>query len=158
MTGDLIPDTDHVAHYLSKQRQSGGDLSQRAFLPRGSEKYLSVNWLEYFRDAPDFAARLACVRAALAAKQKFKPRRSARLAVLVVGEARRAVANALGRDVLKFREHPEKDDASHAGIYGFFKEDHLTHLNLRIAEALALLAQLHDAVEPVAPSRGGSSS
>jgi hypothetical protein len=45
MTGDLIPDTDHVAHYLSKQRQKGGELSQHAFLPRRSEKYLSVNWL-----------------------------------------------------------------------------------------------------------------
>ena len=60
MTGDQLPDDDHVAYYCSSFRIDGRGLpSARAFLPRDKEKHLSVNWLEYFSDSGSFFASLS---------------------------------------------------------------------------------------------------
>ena len=48
MTGDIVPDADHVSRYCkpSAVDQRGKPMAA-AFLPRSDDRFLSVNWLEY---------------------------------------------------------------------------------------------------------------
>ena len=139
MTGDPIPDSDHVAHYCSLSKIEDGLPASDAFLPRRSEEYLSVNWLEHFADAPDTTSAIQCIRDVL--REKIKVKGSGRLAVLDVGEVRRA-ARKVGNGALRVEQQPEDEDPSHAGIMGY--EGGRTQSDLRVAAALqSLVRQCH---------------
>lgn len=143
MMDEIIPDEHNVSRYCPAKKLND-DLTRptpAAFLPRPGEPYLSVNWLEFFQ-LPFVAEQLAKVRQAL--KSKLELRRSARLAVLGVGPAKRMVAtqNINGPDV-EFRHRPDEPDPdpSHAGIF-----------NVAGAEDLRIAAALADAVHDIHPA------
>lgn len=81
-----------------------------AFLPRRGEKYLSVNWLEYFGEA-DLGDAIEQVREVFRRKD-YKVKSNGRFAVLEVG-----AAQAVG-DTLSIKHLPSINDESHAGIFG----------------------------------------
>ena len=87
MTGDPLPDTDHVVRYCPPLRTENGLPTTAAFQPRGGEHYISTNWLEFFKGA-DMATNLKHVRVAVGAKLTLS--RNGLFAVLNVGAARAA--------------------------------------------------------------------
>ena len=110
MTGDPLPDTDHVVRYCPPLRTENGLPTTAAFQPRGGEHYISTNWLEFFKGA-DMATNLKHVRVAVGAKLTLS--RNGLFAVLNVGAARAAICDA----DLRIEHMPTGDDCSHAGIY-----------------------------------------
>ena len=80
---------------------------------------LSANWLEFFKDAGDDAARVDRIRGVLRTKGRTL-KKSGRLAVLNVGAAKRAVHNALKDDLthaeLRVEHAPEDRDESHVDL------------------------------------------
>ena len=81
-----------------------------AFLPRKGEKYLSVNWLEYFGEA-DLDDAIEQVREVFRSKG-YRVKSNGQFAVLEVGAAK-----AVG-DTLSIKHLPSINDESHAGILG----------------------------------------
>ena len=120
MTGDSLPDDHHVAHYFGQAAiDEDGLPALHAFLPRPSEQYLSVNWLEYLH-ARSRAVAIECVRRVLRTKLTIK--RSGKLWVLNVGAAKEA-ARHVGNRTLCIEHQPEDGDPSHAGIGGYAGDD-----------------------------------
>ena len=140
MTGDPLPDDDHFAHYCSpRQIDEEGFPALHAFLPRETEKYLSVNWLEHF-EAPSREIAIECVRRALRAK--ITVRRKGRLWVLNVADAKEAT-RGIGNEALWIEHLPDDDvDPSHAGVRGYTGEDGgYTEDDLNLAAALQSVVQ-----------------
>ena len=121
MIGELLPDADHVARYCKPSAvDSNGLPTAAAFKPRNNERYLSVNWLEYF-GTRDIAVAVEHVRDVFRNKD-FRLRSGGRFAVINVGTARSLVHEALGKQ-LRIDHQPLDDDQSHAGIHGFAADD-----------------------------------
>ena len=140
MTGDQLPETDHVAYYCSSSKIDDRGLpSARAFLPRNHEQHLSVNWLEHFGE-PNQPRAVARVRLVLANKMTI--RRSGKLAVLNVGEVKNAARRA-GNTTLGIEHRPEPCDQSHAGITGYSSGDLVVGLAL---QSLVRDEHMHPAV------------
>ena len=113
MTGDPLPDDDHVARYCRPSTVVLGMPRTGAFTLRAGEDYLSVNWLEHF-GAGDVGTAVQLVRAAVA--RQLELRANGRLAVLNVGAARRAVARDAGFE-LRIEHMPTDSDPSHAAMF-----------------------------------------
>ncbi|MDP2645946.1 MAG: hypothetical protein Q8P24_13485 [Desulfobacterales bacterium] len=140
MIGDPLPDQDHICRYCSVTKiTENGSITGAAFQLRSPDKYLSVNWLEFFQLA-DRQGQIKEVRKAI----RLKPGASAKLAVLNVEEMVNFVRTQ-SPDARKLRvlHEPEENDPSHSGIYGFGHDDNL------IADLIAETVQeLYPAVEP----------
>ncbi len=61
MNRKTLDDDDHVSRYCSPRTIEKGMPSGMAFLPRSTDDYLSVNWLEYFKE-PSFASAIVKIR------------------------------------------------------------------------------------------------
>jgi hypothetical protein len=114
MTGDSIPDTDHVSHYCAPKKVSDGRPKPDAFLPRSTESYLSANWLEHEHFKQSNACAIDQVRGILGRKIELK--RDGRFAVFNIGDAKRRIARNVRGMTLRVDERPEEDDPTHAGI------------------------------------------
>ena len=106
-----------------------------AFLPRQTEDYLSVNWLEYL-SAANLSAAVDRVQE-IFRRKGFRVRPIGRFSVLQVGAAQSATFETSQSD-LSITHMPISDDQSHAGIFGFTSED------LVVAAALAALVTPED--------------
>lgn len=151
--GQAIRDDHHVAHYVrpSDTRDDDGRPKGRAFELRGSEPYVSGNWLEYYRRAPTTEARVECICAALRAKN-FTVKTSGRLAVVGVARAKQAVARQVRGAILHVKYRPNPDDPSHVGLevdggkaYGSAQR------NKRVAAALRSIVGADDVHSPPTP-------
>lgn len=122
MKGDLLPDQDHICRYCSATKfTENGLITGAAFQLRPVDKYLSVNWLEFFQLA-DRHEQIREVRKVL----RLKPGARAKLAVLNVEEIVNFV-HTQSPDARKLRvlHEPIENDPSHSGIYGFGCDEHL---------------------------------
>ena len=113
MTGDPLPDADHVARYCRPLTVAQGMPTTGAFTLRAGEDYLSVNWLEYF-GAANVEAAVQLVRLAVA--RQLELRANGRLAVLNVGTARDAIAHDAGLN-LRIEHMPTDADPSHSAMF-----------------------------------------
>ena len=133
MTNPSLPDEDHVSRYCKPSTVEHGMAMSAAFIPRPSEEYLSVNWLEYF-DEPTRDTAIERVRAVFSEKG-YRVSRNGRFAVMNVGAAKGAVPKDMGL-TLSISHIPLEEDQSHAGILGYTSHD------LAVAvELVALLTQ-----------------
>ena len=142
MTGDSIPDEDHVARYCkpSSVDEQGMPLAS-AFQLRSGEQHLSVNWLEH-GGTRDVDGGMRTVRFGFV-NRGYRLRGNGRFAVLNVGTAKTTVRQALGHS-LSIDHLPLDDDQSHAGIHGYKSDD--------LAVAVELKALLStEAVHPAVP-------
>ena len=90
-----------------------------AFRLREQDQCLSVNWLEYF-DVGEVGLAIEQIQE-IFRRKNFRLKRTGLFAVLGVGEAKKAVGEALG--ILLSIDHcPVCDDPSHAGIFGYGSE------------------------------------
>lgn len=130
MPGASLPDDDHLSRYCKPTAVGPDGLPMAAaFELRPTEHHLSVNWLEYF-DSPHLGAAVERVREAFRRKG-YGLRRNGRFAVLGIGEAKSAVAEAIGH--LGRVEHlPVDDDESHAGLFGYTADDLAVAVELRV--------------------------
>ena len=140
MTNPSLPDEDHVSRYCKPSTVEHGMPMSAAFMPRPSEEYLSVNWLEYF-GKPTLDSAIDKVRAVFSEKG-YRVARNGRFAALNVGAVKGAVPTDIGI-TLSINHIPFDDDQSHVGILGYTSND------LAVAvELVALLTQqdIHPAV------------
>ena len=103
--GDDIPDSDHVVRYCSPRHVHNGEISESAFSLRLGEKYISVNWLEYFTG--NISQRLQDVKNSIGLE--LSP--NGKFAMIPVGEAKGKIEN------LQIKYHPVHPNNSHAGLH-----------------------------------------
>ena len=139
MTGDPLPNHDHVARYCkpSSVDEHGMPMAS-AFQLRSGEQHLSVNWLEY-GGTRDVEAAMPRLRTGFLTRG-YRLRGGGRFAVLSVGLTKTAVRQALGHS-LRIDHLPLDDDPSHSGIHGYTSDDFAVAVELK-----ALLST--DAVHP----------
>ena len=95
MTGDPLPDDDHVARYCKPSSVDGQGMPMAsAFQLRSGEQHLSVNWLER-GGTRDVHAAMTQVRSGFVSRG-YRVRGNGRFAVLNVGSAKTTVRQALG--------------------------------------------------------------
>ena len=92
MTGDSLPDADHVSRYCSPGRIADGLPSAAAFELRPQDQYLSVNWLEYW-GLSDLGVALDRVRGEF----DLRVNENGRFAVLNVSEVKTTVEKVTQR-------------------------------------------------------------
>lgn len=133
-----IDEKDHVARYCKPPcvRADGLPLAC-AFQLRLQEGYLSVNWLEYYKEL-NLAVAIDCVRQAFINKG-YKPARSGRFAVLQVNQMK-SVVSSLSSKPFRVKYLPTAKDPSHTGIFGYTASDKL--IALKISE-LACAEDMH---------------
>lgn len=113
MRDDPIPDEDHISRYCSPARVEDGVPLAAAFRMRPTERYLSVNWLEYWESASmsealdrvkmDFALRIS---------------EAGRFAVLNVSDAKETIERVTHRQA-SVTHQPTVRMRSHAGVFGY---------------------------------------
>lgn len=124
MTGDKIPNENHIARYCKSSQISDGQIQATAFMLRTVDNSLSVNWLECLncssRDSEIFEIRRIF-------SEKFsKVGASAQIAILNVGELREKVlTESPDRRNLEVLHDPNIYDPSHSGIYNLRQDDEL---------------------------------
>ena len=134
MTGDRLPNADHLARYCSPRQVENGVPRWLAFRPRPGDEYLSVNCLE-FLEAGDLSAAVGEMRVVFGGTLRL--RASGRFVVLNVAEVGAAVRDATGRSV--HAEHrPTEQNPSHSGIVGYSAED------TTVAQAIAEIVMSED--------------
>ncbi|HUU53065.1 MAG TPA: hypothetical protein VMW44_00325 [Candidatus Bathyarchaeia archaeon] len=119
MRGDPLPDQDHISRYCAPKTAPDGQPTGASFMLRQDQKFLSVNWMEYFGDI-GIDAQINKIREyielSLAASGLF--------AVLNVGEIIDQVQRNSERQLAVLYE-PTPGDPSHSGVYGYRYEDDL---------------------------------
>ncbi len=125
----MLPNSDHVSRYCKPTSVGRDGLpTTAAFELRPNEKYLSVNWIEYF-DTLDLGTGIECVRGTFRRKD-YQLRPNGRFAVVGVEAALAVIVKTVGR--LGRVEHmPLADDESHAGLWGYTTEDLVVAVELR---------------------------
>ena len=139
MSGDRLPDKDHISRYCKFTSLVNDQPSRASFMLRPDEEFLSVNWLEYF-GLKDCQEQMSQVRQNITLN--LTPR--AKFAVLNVGNVINYVReNGPDNRALSVFHEPEEDDPSHSGIHGYgFEDDWVADL---IAE---VVQETHPAKEP----------
>jgi hypothetical protein len=127
--GDNIPPTDHVSHLCYGKGIEDGQISAAAFMPRPTEAYLSVNWLEWLQ-CQDRSSEITEVRKRYT---RFNLKKKYRIALLNVGVTCSKVATeSEDNRCLKATHEPKPDDDSHSGLWGY------TYNDTMIAELIRL--------------------
>lgn len=118
----------HVSRYCKPSAvHRDGTPMARAFSLRRGEKYLSLNWLEYFRKSSR-NEELDCVRGVFK-KKKYRLRPNGRFAVFRVRTAVDKVKQ-LTRQRVEVRHLNQDHDWSHVGLFSY------TRLDVEITVAL----------------------
>lgn len=113
--------------------EDDGQILAAAFLPRPTDAYLSVNWLEWLQ-CPDRSSEITEVRKRYAAN--FTMKKKDKIALLNVGVTCSKVEDeSEDHRCLNATHEPEPNDDSHSGFWGY------TYNDTMIAE-LILLAVL----------------
>lgn len=118
MTGDDIPDADHVARYCSPRMVVDGLPLLDAFVPEPLDAPLSVVWVEHFGDIGGDAT-FDDLRREVGANLRL--RRNGRFAVINTGRARAAARLRPGQ-FLHIRHAPLNGFPSHSEIGGLHQE------------------------------------
>ncbi len=105
--GQDIPNSNHVVRYCSPKHVQSGKILATAFQIKESEKYISVNWLEYFNGSMTSQQRMQHIQNSIALT--IKP--AGKFAKVSVATAKQAIQD------LRIAYHPTELDRSHAGIY-----------------------------------------
>jgi hypothetical protein len=138
MTGDHLPEQDHVSRYCKPKTLGEDDQPSRtSFMLRPDDDYLSVNWLEYFGDIgrqEQLTEIRRHITLTLAATGKF--------AILNVGKALQHVRTHSDKRNVAILHEPIPEDDSHSGIHGYSHEDDL------VADLIAeVIQETHPAKE-----------
>lgn len=116
MTGDNLPDKDHVTRYGKPlQIEDDDSINGTAYRLRPGEEYLSVNWIEYLKKTTNEDAIMEIINTLSA---KFAIKKKGCLARSNVGTVKQKVLEA-SKDSRKLiiTHQPETDDRSHSGIF-----------------------------------------
>ena len=122
MNAGAVPDGDHVARYCRPLAVPKGKVTSQAFYLRpeteaqAEEKYLSVNWLEYFGDR-DKKIAMRHVRSAF--EKTFDPSEKGRYAILQVSRIIDLGAQLNPPRPMSVMHLPNPDNPCHSGIFGY---------------------------------------
>jgi hypothetical protein len=142
--GDRVPPTDHIARLCYGKGVDDGQILGAAFLPRPTDNYLSVNWLEIL-NCPDRLFEIAEFRIRYAAIP-FNLKKKDLIAILNVGDMCTNVEEeSQGGYHLRVTHEPTEADDSHSGVWGFSENN---GNNLLIAELIcSTVLETYPAVE-----------
>lgn len=125
--GAKLPDDHHVVRHIPfpNLRKDGDEniigILPQAFQHRLDEKYLSVNWLEYFElDKQDNLVQAK--KSITEAKKSKKIAGKSHFAIANVGKIKKAFLNK-ELDKIRIAYAPSKNNPAHSGIYQIPKED-----------------------------------
>ncbi len=136
MSGNEIDGNQHVSRYCKPQCVGADGLPLGcAFDLRDQERYLSVNWLEYFEELC-LAKAIDRVRQVFHDKG-FKTARRGRFATLQVNQIE-LIISSLSPNPFRIMHLPSQNDPSHSGIYGY------TATDKSIALRISALARAQD--------------
>jgi hypothetical protein len=114
MKGDRLPFDHHIARYCSGTRLTEqGHVAPTAFHLRPGEPYLSVQWLEFLKQA-DRSCEIQGVVDVLG--RNLCLGKTAKIAVLNVGQPCTHVYDSAGYRI-KILHEPEKGNEAHSGIH-----------------------------------------
>ncbi|MXW15276.1 MAG: hypothetical protein F4100_07205 [Rhodothermaceae bacterium] len=138
MSGVEIVEEHHITRYCKPRFIDGGLPIADAFQLRDKEKYLSVNWLEYFGKI-ELDQAVDCVRQVFRNKG-YKIRVGGRFASFQIRKVKEAISRhtRLSAAVVHI---PSKNDPSHCGIFGYTGQYSLDRL---IALEIAKLTHADD--------------
>ena len=121
MDGESIPDSDHVARYVSPSKYVNKMLDWSALLPRAQDNgEASYNWLEHFGNGT-FQELIVRLKASIT---KLTISKNGTFAVLNVGRTISQMSSASEPSIqLRFIHTPRPGIDSHASMFG------LDHLN-----------------------------
>jgi hypothetical protein len=126
MKGEKIPDPHHIARYCRPTQAPDGQIQATAFMLRGGEDSLSVNWLEFLK-CSSRESEIAELRKTYSAKLTIGAQ--AKIAVLNVGEVRKKVLtespDRRNLEILHDPQYGTINDPSHSGIYNLKQDDEL---------------------------------
>ena len=116
VTGDIIPDSNHISRLCHASKVFEGQIQPTAFHLRANDQGLSVNWLEFF-NCSNREGEISEIRDTY--ERNFNSiGAGARIAVLNVGEVREIVLNeSHDNRNLEVHHAPEEIDPSHSEIY-----------------------------------------
>jgi len=140
MKGDHLPADNHISRYckFTTLSEETGQPLGTAFMPRpNKDKFLSVNWLEYFGDI-GIEAQLTEIRTHI----NLKIKKSGRFSVLEVGNTLEYVNKNNDKEICITHE-PSNGDPSHSGIRGYSHEDEMVG---------DLIAETVNSVHPAIPA------
>jgi len=140
MTSQIIPDEHHITRHVAYRKIIKPESVERSvdsdvFLPREAEKYVSVDWLEYFDG--NLRQRLDLVRNAMIKNRERGIGRKSVFAIVNVGITKEAGLQNSRK--ISVRTTGELHDPSHSGICGLTPDDDI------IAQEIALHARVEDA-------------
>lgn len=128
--GDPLNSASHVTKIVSISKvHDGTRVDGGALIPRPTEEYLSVNWLEYEGDN-DLEVCLKKIMHIYTHEKSMNIKKSNRLPVINIKKAIEYVKAALPDRTLRVLYKPELkpeysyNDPSHSGAYGYSPEDH----------------------------------
>lgn len=116
MLGDEIDEEHHISRYCSPLLVVNGLPAAEAFFLKRGEKYLSVNWLEYF-DTQDLVQAIDRVRQIFIDKG-YGIKVNGRFASFQVRKVIDIISSH-SRISAKVIHKPEKNDPSHCGVIGY---------------------------------------
>lgn len=125
MKGDPLPGKDHISRYCAPKTAPDGQPTGASFMPRKSEEFLSVNWMEHFGKIGQ-KAQIAKIREHI----ELSLARNGLFAVLNVGKVIDHI-HRVGEKKLAILHEPTLGDQSHSGVHGYQHED------LLVAELIA---------------------
>ncbi len=125
MKGDPLPGKDHISRYCAPKTAPDGQPTGASFMLRKGEEFLSVNWMEHFRET-DKKTQIAKIREYI----ELSLAKYGLFAVLNVGRVIDHIQR-FGEKKLAILHEPTQDDPSHSGVHGYQPED------LLVAELIA---------------------
>lgn len=114
-----LPDEDHISRYCAPKTMIDGQPTRTSFMLKEKDKFLSVNWMEYFGDISR-KAQLTKIREHIALSLAA----SGLFAILNVGEIISQVERNSEKELAVLHK-PTPDDPSHSGVSGYGYEDDL---------------------------------
>lgn len=114
MTGDPLPNSDHIARICERKYVESEGVASGAFMLRKDEGYLSVQWLEHLGKA-NRQEEIGEAREIFSRNLKLRP--SAKIAVLNVEKTCDHVVRESGFAIWVLHQ-PAPNDCAHSGIFG----------------------------------------
>ncbi len=132
MINKYITGDNHVLRYCTPSRIENGLPMPEAFKLKNTEKFLSVNWVEFY--CKNYQQAVQKIRKEFKNKN-YDLSKNGLFVMLHVSKTKKFIGQMNLGCSLEFKKEPRLDSPSHAGIYGYKSDDK------KILAALALISK-----------------
>ena len=115
MTNKIIPEDNHVLRYCTPLKTDNGMPIWKAFKPKETEKYLSVNWIEFYGHK-NYLLAVDQIRKDFG--KIYNLSKKGLFVMFHVSSTKKSIEQMGSGHSLQFKKEPCPNNPSHAGIYG----------------------------------------